>query len=362
MIERLQGTVEKVTFLEKFDDGLDYCEMVIDFDTVKIFGDSTEFVKFIGKEVMYTQRPDVIHGKKEMVVYDLAVVSNIQTVEKSDNIKLIPEGTKRTICTVDISTLRFGDFYPGSVALMSGFQLGSSAKAKWFDCKFIDMNSKEFIVRLFTTNTSVEEMTSLLNSCISKYVTFDLEFTKYGYQTKELIPLPNEVEESPEVIVARAVLQNLINSDAGLQSYNQRYDFLNNISSVIDGEPGYHLVRMASELYMINAIENISTGLDICAMKRAIICSRGYLLPKKIAWSRPMLNVNKVILVPELKTDVELMLILDTLSEQESSDTKLMYIRIKGLVQDIINIRRGVENEKESDSIAPMRAMLNGLL
>jgi hypothetical protein len=119
---------------------------------------------------------------------------------------------------------------------------------------------------------------------------------------------------------------------------------------------------MASELYMINAIDNISTDLDIRAMRRAVICSRGYLLPKKTAWSRPMLNTNKIMTVPSLKADKELMLMVDTLSEEEASATKLTYIKIRGLVNDIIDIRRGIENEKDNSNIDDMRALLNGLL
>lgn len=362
MIERLQGKVEKVTFLEKYEDGLDYCEMVIDFDEVKIFGDANELIQFIGKDVMYTRRPDVIRGKVEMVVYDLVIISTIQTVSSSENIKLVPEGNRRTICNIESKNIRFGEFYPNSVALMSGVQLGSSPKSKWFDCTMIDAVSKEFQVRLFASNVDTNQMSDLLTSFIGSYVTFDLESTKYGYQTKEIVQLPNEVEESPEVIVAKEILDKLIKSDEALMDYEKKYNFLQYISTVIDGEPGYNLVRMASELYMINAIDNISTDLDIRAMRRAVICSRGYLLPKKTAWSRPMLNTNKIMMVPGLKADKELLLMMDTLSEEEASSTKLTYIKIRGLVNDIINIRRGIENEKDNSNIDDMRSMLNGLL
>lgn len=363
MIERLQGKVEKVTFLKKYEeDGLDLCSLQIDFDEVKIFGDANEFMQFLGKDVLYTKRPDRIDGKTEMVVYDLVVCSTIQTVAAKDNIKLIPEGIKRTICNFESKDIRFGGYYPGRVALMSKHQFGSSSKAKWFDCTMIDANSKEFQVRLFTSNSDTDKMSALLDSYIGYYVTFDLESTKYGYQTKEIVSLPNEVEISPEVVVAKTILEDVINGDEGLMEYCRKYDFLNNMVSVIDGEPGYNLVRMASEIYMINAIDNISTDLDVKAMRRAVICSRGYLLPKKTAWSRPMLNTNKVLMIPSLKEDRELRLILDTMSEEESSATKRTYISIKGLVNSIVKIRRGVEDEKDSTYIDGMRDVFNGLL
>lgn len=362
MIERLCGKVEKITFIKNVGQNLDLCEIQIDFDTMKIFYEVSELMQFINCDVQYTTRQDVIDAKIERVVCELVKLSNIQTVQSTENIKLIPEGSKRTVCNVESKNFRFGEFYPNCVALMTKHELGSSPRAKWFDCTMIDMSSKEFVVRLFASNVETNMMDDLLTSFHGKYVAFDLECTKYGYQTKEIVTLPNEVEQSPEVLVAMEVIKKLIESDPALMAYNTRYSFIEHMSSIIDGEPGYALVRMASELYMVNAVDNISTDLDIVAMRRAIICSRGYLLPHKMAWSKPMLNTNKALQVGDLKADRELMLILDVLSEESPSDTKLTYLKIRGLVDDIIKIRRGISNEENSNAFAGVNALFNGLL
>lgn len=362
MIERFEGHVEKMSVMKHIGTNLDLCELQIDFDTLKIFYDANELMKFIDKDVMYTVRPDVIEGREERVVCELALLSTIQTVASSENIKLIPEGTRRTTCNLEARTIRFGEFYPNVIALMSKYELGSSSKAKWFDCTMIDSVSKEFVVRLFATNVETEKMEEILKSFIGGYVNFDLESTKYGYQTKEIVGLPNDVEESPEVVVAKTVVQKLIDSDQALRDYCARYDFVNVMSDIIDGEPGYGLVRMASEIYMINAIDNISTDLDIRAMKRAVICSRGHMLPRKVNYSKPILNTNKAMQIPELRQDAELMFILDVLTEEEASSTKLTYLKIRGLVDDIIKIRRGISNEKDLNAFASVMSAFNGLL
>ena len=359
MIERLQGKVENISIIKHISDNLDLCSMQIEFDNLKIFYDANDLMQFIGQDVEYTTRPDVIDGQPELVICELALLSTIQTVVSTENIKLIPEGNKRTMCNIESRTIRFGDFYPNCVALMSGYTLGSSPKAKWFDCKMIDKVSKEFTVRLFASNVDYDRMVQILDGLKGGYVSFDLESTKYGYQTKEIIGLPGTVEDSPEVVVAREIIKSLIASDAGLLDYDRRYDFMNTISSVIDGEPGYMLVRMASEIYMINAIENISTDLNIKAMKRAVVCSRGYLLPHKANWSKPLLNTNKAMSIPTLKGDTELLLILDVLSEEQASETKQTYIKIKGLVNDIIDIRRGVSDEKIENNVVNHNAIIN---
>lgn len=364
MIERQEGRVESISIIKHLQDHLDLCTMVIGFDEIKIFYDANELMQFVGKDVEYTTRPDVVDGEPCLVICELALLSAIHTVESVDNIKLVPEGSKRTMCNVRVKTLRFGEFYANCIALMSKYQLGSSPKAKWFDCTMIDQESKEFVVRLFASNVETSNMDDILSSFLGKYVAFDMESTKYGLQTKEIIALPEMVEESPEVVVAREVIKNIIANDNGLRDYNYKYQYLDTMSSLIDGEPGYGLVRIASEIYMINAIDNISCDLDINAMKRAAICSRGYLLPHKTSWSRPMLNTNRAMGIPQLKEDRELMLMLDVLAEEDYSDTKQTYIKIKGMVNDIIEIRRGVHNEDEKDSfgIATITNALNGLL
>lgn len=362
MIERLQGKVSRITLIENVGQSLDLCEIQIDFDTLKIFYDYGELMEYNDCDVMYTIRKDVVKGVPDLVVCELVKLSTIQTVASTENIRLIPESTKRTLCTFDVKAARYGLFYPNITALMSGYQFGSSPKARWFDCTMIDMYSREFVVRKFEPEGDIESVENEYKKAIGKYVAFDLESTKFGFQTKEIVVLPQSVELSPEVEVAKSILMDMISKDQALKEYCERYNFIQAVGDRIDGEPGYALVRMASELYMINSVENISCDLDIRAMKRAVVCSRGYLLPHKTEWSLPLLNNTKIMSCPGLKTDRELMLIIDVLSNEPASPTKLMYIKIRGLVNDIINIRRGIEDEKIISDISAVGSMFNGLL
>ena len=361
MIQRLEGHVEKVKFIKKISDGLDQMEIQIDFDTLTIFYDAAELTKFEGQDVVYSVRQDVVGGIVKQVICEIALVQTIQTVSSIENVKLIPEGTQRTICNLDSRLIRYGDIYPGVVALMSRWVLGTSAKSRWYDCTLIDMSSREFSVRLFKSDAGSPEADEIMNSYIGHYAQFTLKSTQFGYQTNEFNPLPNPVEQSPEVVVAKEIIEATIRSDEGLMEYAEKHDFINNMLNVIDGEPGYMLVRIASELYMINAIDNISTDLDIKTMKRAAITSRGYLLPSKREYSRPLANVNKILVCARLKGDEELMYILDALTDKDASNTKLTYIKVRGLVDDIIKIRRGVKNEKDIESYAAVSGLFNGL-
>jgi len=300
-------------------------------------------MEFLNQDVIYTTRPDMIDGVPELVICELAKLSEIQTVASTENIKLIPEGVSRTVCNFNASEIKFGDFYPGCVAMLSRVEKGSSRKSQWIDMTMIDQSSKEFTVKRFC-NDADEVLNQVSNFC-GHYVEFDLESTRYGFKCENVTCLTRKVELSPEVIVAKEVLLSEIAKDPGLSKFDNLYKFIDTISNVIDGEPGYLLVRIASEIYMINAIDSISTDLDIRAMKRAAICSRAYALPHTTLWSQPLLNTNKALKITELKDDKELLYILDIYCEETPSNTKLTYFEISELVDNIIKIRRGV-NEK----------------
>ena len=364
MIQRLQGKVENIAFIKNIGPNLDLCSITIGFDELKIFYDSNDLMPFINQDVIYTIRPDVIDGKQENVICELALLSTIQTVKSTENIKLVPEGVKRTVCNFSIRSIKMGEFRPNSVAYLCDFEEQSSPKAKWFQCIMIDQESKQFEIRMFQSKNAFGNTEALLESFKNHYVAFDLESTKYGYQTQEINVLPNDVELSPEVEVAKQVVLDTIQKDPALAKYNSANNFMSILESYVDGEPGYQLVRIASEIYMINAVDNISTDLNIQSMKRAAICSRGYCLPHKKAWSRPMLNTNKAMQIVELRDDRELMSILDALTEEEISVTKQTYINVRQFVDRIICIRRGVldENIKANEHFADMRNAFGGLL
>lgn len=357
MTNKLTGKCENVTFIKNIDKGLDLCEVQIDFSSYKIFEDSNDLMKYIGQDVLYALRPDCIDGKTEIVICHLAKLTEIQTVSSTENIKLVPEGTSRTVCNFNASEIRFGDFYPSCVALLSKVEKGSSKKAQWVDMTMIDQSSKEFTVKRFCNDA--DSVLEQIKPWCGHYVNFDLESTKYGFRTEEPTCMTRAVELSPEVEVAKQVLLNEIAQDEGLKKLDALYKYIDTLTSVIDGEPGYLLVRIASEIYMINAIDSISTDLDIRAMKRAAICSRGYALPHTTMWSAPLLNTNKALKIQELREDKELMYILDVFCEEPPSDTKLTYFEISELVDNIIKIRRGVKNEKGNFSDAGNSSIIN---
>jgi hypothetical protein len=165
----------------------------------------------------------------------------------------------------------------------------------------------------------------------------------------------------PEVEVAIAIINNAVKEDDELKSYMEMYDYINTLRNLIDYEVGYNLVNVASEIVMIQMIQNISNIYDIKLMIRAAITSRGYLLASKTNFSRPVLNINKV-LKSKLGTCRELLLLLDPLADEESSVSKNMYMRLAKFSKDIIDERRGLNEKVDVIDRTALRDLSGGLL
>jgi len=361
------GTVNSVTLIEDFNSGISCCSVNIDFDTVYVFEEYAALTDLIGKKVSYDVRREVYKGVPVTVACNIADLHKIQTVEKTKDIRLVPERSDdRVGCNIDISTLKLGDLRHNCVAFLSSYTLGRSDKAEWVDCVMVDMKSKTFSFRIFVRNGSTEDCTveEAIAAKVGHYVRFSITATKFGFQQVEdtkldLVDVP--VLLPPEVEVAIGIIVEAAKEDEALLNYMNYFDYIERLKKIIDIEMGYTLVEIASEISMIQAIQNISDIYDKKTMIRTAIASRGYLLPAKTKFSRPVLNVTKV-LKTELGSDRELLLILDPAAEEEASPTKRMYMDLASFTSRVVNERRGLNEEiNEHINLDALRRRTGGL-
>lgn len=346
-----EGKVDSVTLEKTIDGDLDQCRVMIDFEYVVAFYPFSELSEFIGKDVRYDTRPDMVDGIKQTVLSEIVLVSEIQTVDAVVNKKLIPMSTKRPMCNFSIKDVKMGKPEFGKIALMVAATPGASKKAAWYDCTMLDMNSKQFNLRIFSTKISLGEDEEVgIEAKINSYVKFDITYTKFGYQTEELYFVSDVTEPSPEVTLSKEVVKNYVVTDSALNEYFTTYNMEHSLDTSIDGEPGYAWVRIASELYLIDALDNISSDIDVRAMKRAAVCSYGYLLPHNDPWARNILNVVKILKFPKLKEDTELKAMLDPAYTAPPTTTKQMYLLVRSLVTHLINLRREEIGEETIDT------------
>lgn len=365
----MKGTVKSVEFKRHIDtvEGIDECLLTIDFDEVYAYYPQAELMKFLNKEVSYAARVDMVNGKSALVLCEINDVGHVYTVESTENVKLYVEDNERPFCNFNLRELKQGEYYPGSVAFLSDVEEGSSSPViHWFDLMCLDRESHVFKLRIFAQSVSEGGIDNKENfvKAIGSYIKFDMRLTPYGYQTKEVEILPYEGGKvSPEVALARKVLEGVLEKDPELKAYVETKRLLDVLYDKMDGEPGYNLVRMAQEIYFINALENVSKDVDTKAMKRAVFCSRVYLTANNTKWSKPVLNMNNIVRAPAMSKDRELLLILDVLADEPPTPTKIAYIKVRQMVELVIKIKRGESYEEDFiASCASVVSQFGGML
>lgn len=351
-MSKIVEKINSVTLIEHIEEDLDVLEVEIGFSKHFAIGSYNTFLGLIGNYVEYTVRKDLYKGQKVSMINTVADVHTVQAIDKdADDVKLIAreQGEMRPVCNFNVSALKLGDNQTNTIVLVSNVTFDASNRAKWCDIECIDIYSKVFNLRMFTSAYDSSDFTeNLLKSAVGKYIKCDIASTKYGYQTSDIEVLEVDVIDAPEVQLAREVVKDIMDKYPELVEYDRKYDFLNNISNIVMWERGYHLVIMASEIYFINSLKNITNDYDIDVLYKAVFTSRGYLIPSKTKFSKQLLNVHRV-QSTSMGTDKKLLLLLDVGSEEVSTERD-MFVTIQKLVDKIVSKRRGIDNEKDSDS------------
>lgn len=364
MIERRKGHVESVVTVKEFEPHFAQFNIQIDFDEYVVFYDPSKLLEFVNKDVYYTTRPDIVDGRKVEVVCEIALVTEVVTLNKNvDSIKLIPFDVKRPVCNFNIKDVKQGEYKVGCIAILVGMQKGESRKATWVDCQLIDAYGQLFDLRMFTNVSNVDEIEKF-QSMLNGYVEFDIESTRYGYQTASISSLPQDIEQSPEIAIAKAEVMKFINSDSAVLNVVTSTGLETALDKYVDTEPGYLWVRIASELYLINTLDNITSGINIQTLRRATVLSRLYALPHNVPWSNSFLNVAKLLKFSDIIKDEDLRSILDIFYKGDTSATRMFYFKVREVVDTVIKLRRGLEDEEKNYGriIDEFNLTFNGLL
>lgn len=366
------NVLDSVSLLEHIESGLDKCEVTMDdLSTYVIFDDYNGLMQFIGKEVEYSTRKDVINGMVTEVINTVAARSIVQSVKESDEVddeielpSIIPDESKTIdVITFDSKALKSGDVSKSQIIMVYDCQDGKSKFSHWKDFKCLDKNSVAFNLRLFTNDNSVDEFAS---NCLGKYVMVDIKNTQYGLQVMdggEMSIHEQEVQLPSEVLLSAMRLKMAIGRDPELKGYVEKYDLIEKLKTIIYFEPGYHLVEMQAEMILIDAVCRIFGTYDKKELRRMVFASRGYLLGSHTNLSNPIINYHRVI-TSTLKDDFKLIKMLDIMSGVEEGDSdKAIYLNIRKMVTNIMKERRSVNEESNlNSSFAKLNAEYGGLL
>ena len=335
-----RGTVSKIDKVRTEEPGLDYCLVRIGFNEYAIFYDFNDLAPFLNKEVLYSTRFDKVNGLVKEVITEIALVTEVVEVKGNvPNAALIPFNVERPVCNFNIKDIAFREYRAGCIGILVKADECSSSKANWFDCKVLDAYSHEFDLRIFLSKEDIQKTD--MSRLIGQYIQFDIEMTQYGYQTKDITGLDQEVTASPEIAVAKLRVMEYLQTDQVMREFFNRKGLEGVFDGYVDTEPGYLWVRIASELEMLRFIENVTTGVDMQVARRATIITKLFALPHKQDWSDKMIIAFKVVSEKELMASEDMLYIVND-DPKQTSVTKQIYYTVKNTVDTIIKERRGV--------------------
>lgn len=336
MVKR-KGTVDKVTLIRNIYTDLDECELTIGFDTYKAFYPYSDLEGFQGKEVSFVSRPDVVNGLYVLVITEITLLSVVNTVESVNNVKLCPLNDARGVCNFDSSSAQVGNHYPGAIVMVTEYSYGSSKRAKWVDLTCIDMKSKVMYLRIFDATIDAQEAERTCAPLVGKYIKTDIQYTTYGFQTKEVNKLDIPTSISPSVALAKAIVEEEIKKYPDVAELCDVLQYIPKLEVLISPEPGWSLVKIATLLNIINNVDNLITGADIDLMKKAAILSQLHMLPTKYKYDDDVKTIVLLKRSATLGTNNKIIALLSSKFVEDETDA--VYKAIKRMADELNDIR-----------------------
>lgn len=254
---------------------IDLVEKLNDMDVMKVtLSDGTtpywfynygRSLEYVGKEVIVSTRNDMYHGNLVQVINTFVMPSKVNVVEAHENIKLFCDG-EDNFANLSFNEIQDGETKPTCIFYCVAQAPKSSAQSTWVEYIVRDKTLRTMKLRVFDSENPNAELAG--NYCMAA-----LTRTKYGLQTKLILPANGECPRNPEIDIAKNFVMDYFGSDAVAMSFMQDTDLISKMDTVVDYEAGYGIVRMAMELSMCEQLYNVTNSIDIKLIEHAILAS-----------------------------------------------------------------------------------------
>lgn len=321
-----------ITKINTLSDGTDVLNVTIDNDVQAFwFYEYAKAMEYVNKEVIVEYRKDIYNGQLCTFIATFTVPTKINTLEKKDNIRLYCDQVDNNSNLV-FEEVEIGETKMGCIVYCISQEYKSSPNAVWMELLIRDKRMHVAKLRLF----DYENKNVVLEG---QYVMTSLSRNQYGFQSEMIKPVTGEVGPNPEIDIAKQFIMNYFADDEVSLNYISTTRVLDFLEEAIDYEKGYGLMRLAMELSMVDNLVNITQDIDVSAIGRALLASRGY-MTRTSALSNIVNNVN-LALKYSWDNRKEVLMLLDVPSEESIPEMTIMQ-SIKDTVNNILEIRKGI--------------------
>lgn len=321
-----------ITKVDTLPDGTDVLSVVIDNDVQSLwFYSEVKAMEFVGKDVIAEYRSDVYKGNLERVISTFTMPTRINTLDKKENIRLYCDQVDNNANLI-FDEVELGEAKMGCIVYCVSCEYKSSPNAVWMEMLIRDKKMHVAKLRIF-------DYANKEANFAGQYIMTELSRNAYGFQSTFAKPVTGEVPTNPEIDIAKQFIMNYFADDAVSLDYISTTRVLDFLSETIDYEQGYGLMRLAMELSMVDNLVNITRDIDVSAIGRALLASRGH-ITRTSAMSSVVNNVN---IAAKFMWDNRrnVMLLLDIPGDDPIPEVAVMK-SIQDTVDHILEIRKGV--------------------
>lgn len=322
-----------IEIVEKSGNG--YTLLLVRFDDgseAYWYYDYADSLQYINQDVIVEFRKDVYNGELREFIKTFTVPTVVRTLDKQDNIKLYIESVDNN-SNLSFNEIQPGETRSGAIVYCISCEFKSSPNAVWQEFIIRDKSMHVAKLRLFDYNNESANFAGT-------YIVTDLSRNKYGFQTDMVAPVTGTMMENPEITVAEQFVRNYFAEDTVALSYIAETHLFELMRDHVDYEKGYAIVRMASELAMVDSLKNITKDVDIVSIGQAILCSYGHYTRS----SHLSNSVNNITLMLRFQFPDRVLVgqLLDTALEDKPKEYPI-YSNIQNTVAALLEIRKGTQ-------------------
>lgn len=287
-------------------------------------------LQYVNQQVFVETHTDIYQGNLYDFIRTLTVVTTIQTLDKSDNIKLYCDQIDN-FANLSFTEIADGETRQGCIVFCTHQEFKSSPNAVWMELIIRDKTMHTAKCRIFDYESKESEFEG-------KYIATQLSRNKFGFQTDLVKVVNGECPPNPEIAIAREYIIKYFQLDAVASKFMHAINLIPALEEAVDYEKGYGLMRLAMELSVVDSMQNITKDIDLQAMGHAILASYSYITRTSVL--SPAMNNLFLANQAQWPNKIMVMQILDECAEEHPTEYKV-YKNIKSTVASILEVRKG---------------------
>jgi hypothetical protein len=260
----------------------------------------------------------------------MTIPMRVTTLDKKENIRLYVDQSDNH-SNVSFCDIPVGSSTLNSIVYCISHTYMSSPGASWALLVVRDQSMRIANLRLFDYDYNKYNFSGM-------YIKVDLRRTDYGFTTKLVYPMDNEIPDNPEIQIAYDhVLQQFAEQEDVLD-FITTSRILDTLKSYVDVERGYLLVKLAMELNVADSLINLTSSVNREVIKKALIFDKAFVTQSSTTFSKSFKNVITAS-QSQITHRKEVISLLDPETENKFPE-QLVYKEIKDFVTSIIKTKK----------------------